>query len=113
MPAKHQKPRNRGHCLVVTRGHVPNIYGLPANSMAPLLAAVASASRASKKAFAADGITVRQNNDPAGGQDVFHVHFHVVPRFLDDDFELGPYEIIDEPARAEQAAALREVWRAG
>jgi histidine triad (HIT) family protein len=34
-----------------------------------------------RKAFAADGVTVMQFNEPAAGQSVFHLHFHVIPRF--------------------------------
>ena len=110
IPSLHQTRGNRGHCLVVTRAHIPNIYELPGRDGAPLLAAVSAAARASKRAFAADGVSLRQHNDPAGGQDVFHLHFHVVPRFLGDDFELAPYETVDAAALAEQAEALRRAW---
>src|SRR4029453_15617760 len=78
MPSLHQKRRNPGHCLVVTRSHVSNLYQLPPGLAAPLLQTVSVAARASKKAFGADGVSIRQNNERAGGQDVFHVHFHVV-----------------------------------
>ena len=110
MPSLHQTRGNRGHCLVVARAHVPNIYELPDGGGGPLLAAVSAAATASKRAFAADGISLRQNNDPAGGQTVFHLHFHIVPRFLGDDFELAPYETVDEAALTEQAEALRPAW---
>ena len=41
------------------------------------------------KAFSADGVTVQQFNEPAGGQIVFHLHFHVIPRF--DGVALRPH----------------------
>jgi len=110
MPSRDQRPGNLGHCLVVPRTHVPNIYTLPDDLAAPVLSAVGATARAAKQAFGADGITVRQNNEPAGGQDVFHLHFHVVPRFLGDDFDVAPYEIVDEATRIEQADALRQAW---
>ena len=112
MPSLRQKRRNRGHCLVVTRDHVPSIYEVPDVLAAPVLRAVAAAARAAKRAFSADGVSVRQNNDVAGGQDVFHLHFHVVPRFHGDDFEAAPYEKVVERARIEQASALRRAWNA-
>ena len=111
VPSLHQKRRNHGHCLVITREHVPDIYALPDTLAGPVLRAVAAAARATKKAFAADGVSVRQNNDPAGGQDVFHVHFHVVPRFAGDDFDDSEYQRLSERTRIEQAEAARRAWR--
>jgi diadenosine tetraphosphate (Ap4A) HIT family hydrolase len=66
--------------------------------------------RASKRAFGADGVSLRQNNDSASGQDVFHLHFHIVPRFLGDDFDTSSYATVDERLRIEQAEALRRAW---
>ena len=111
VPSLHQKRRNHGHCLVITREHVPDIYALPDTLAGPVLRAIAAAARATKKAFAADGVSVRQNNDPAGGQDVFHVHFHVVPRFAGDDFDVSEYQRLSERTRIEQAAAARRAWK--
>jgi len=59
---------------------------------------------------------VRQNNETHGGQDVFHVHFHVVPRFVDDGFNTGeerfPFGAVEVPLneRVKQAAVLREAF---
>jgi diadenosine tetraphosphate (Ap4A) HIT family hydrolase len=110
VPCKGQKHSNRGHCIVATRAHIQNIYELPHSLAGAVLRTVAVAARASKTAFSADGVSVRQNNDAASGQDVFHLHFHVVPRFLGDDFDTAPYETVDEGIRLDQAEALRRVW---
>jgi histidine triad (HIT) family protein len=48
--------------------------------------ALVDVARGVKRAFGAEGITIRQHNERAGGQDVDHLHFHVVPRFVDDGF---------------------------
>jgi histidine triad (HIT) family protein len=112
-PSLHQQPRNRGHMLVVPTRHVRNIYELDGNLAGPLMATLSRVAGAVKHSFNADGVSIRQNNDPHGGQDVFHLHFHVIPRFACDGFtvlhpSLGAIELsIDE--RLEQAKRLR-LW---
>jgi histidine triad (HIT) family protein len=82
-----QKRGNHGHVLVITKAHIPNIYELPNELDASLMSALSLISKAVKKAFTADGVHIRQNNEPAAGQDVFHLHFHVIPRYYADRFE--------------------------
>lgn len=75
---------NPGHALIVPRRHVRDLYTLPEALAGPVLAMASRVARVAKRAFAADGITLRQHNDVAGGQEVFHFHLHVVPRFTGD-----------------------------
>jgi histidine triad (HIT) family protein len=103
----HQKPANRGQVLVITKRHVTNLFDAPSILDAPLLEALRRAAIAVKRTFSADGIQVRQNNGEAAGQDVFHLHFHVIPRFHDDDFDATAYEIVPIRERAAQAEGLR------
>jgi len=110
VPSRHQRPRNRGHCLVATRKHADTIYALDDAVAASLLLVVRSAAIATKQAFRADGISVRQNNEAAAGQDVFHFHVHVVPRYALDTFELDVYEEVPEAVRVDQARALHACW---
>jgi histidine triad (HIT) family protein len=110
VPSYLQKPNNEGHFLVATRAHIPTLYDLPAELAGPLLQTVAHTAQCVKDAFRADGISVRQNNDPAGGQDVFHIHFHVVPRLDGDDFEAATYVPVEERIRIDQAEALRRAF---
>jgi histidine triad (HIT) family protein len=77
-------PLAPGHALVVPRQHVRNLYELPDRLAGPTLSLAARVARAAKLAFAADGITLRQNNEPASDQHRFHFHLHVVPRFEGD-----------------------------
>ncbi len=113
-PSLGQRLQNRGHMLVVPVAHVPYIYSLDRNLGGALMATVAAVARAVKKIWSADGITIRQNNEPHGGQDVFHVHFHVIPRFENDDFDKGkdrfPYGSVEVPyeERIDQAKMLRK-----
>jgi histidine triad (HIT) family protein len=75
--------------LVVPIRHVGQIYDIEKDLAGPLMTTLARVARAVKTVWDADGVSVRQNNEPHGGQDVFHVHFHVIPRFADDDFNTG------------------------
>jgi histidine triad (HIT) family protein len=76
-------PRGRGHCLVVPKTPVRNILDASDDVLARLFPAVAKTARAVKSAFEADGVTVQQFSEAAGGQIVFHLHVHVIPRFSD------------------------------
>jgi histidine triad (HIT) family protein len=69
-----------GHALLMPRRHVRNLLDLPAGLAAHLYAFAPAFARTLKRAFVADGITCIQNNEPAGGQTVFHFHMHFVPR---------------------------------
>lgn len=60
-----QKPANYGHVLVISKNHIQNIYELPTELNAPFMAALRLVSRAVRKAYAAEGIHIRQNNEPA------------------------------------------------
>ena len=82
-------PRGDGHCLVIPKTPSRNILDADPQSLATLIASVQKISRAVMKAFSADGVTVQQFNEPAGGQIVFHLHFHVIPRF--DGVALRPH----------------------
>ena len=77
-------PANHGAALVIPREHHENLYDLPrdvGHGLADLVQQVAVAMRAS---YGCDGISTRQHNEPGGGQDVWHVHVHVFPRYVGD-----------------------------
>jgi histidine triad (HIT) family protein len=101
--------------LVVPVVHIAQIYDVGDDLAGPLMTTLACVAAAVKKAWAADGVTIRQNNDRHGGQDMFHVHFHVIPRFADDGFNAGedryPTGAVEVPLerRIEQAAKLAAV----
>ncbi len=72
-------PATVGHTLVVPREHWENIYEVPEETLAKVIAVVKRVSIAIKKSVDTDGIMVIQNNGRAAGQVVFHLHFHVIP----------------------------------
>jgi histidine triad (HIT) family protein len=80
------KPANPGAALVMPIEHLENAYELPDTLGNSLQRAVRETAIAMKVAYKCDGITTRQNNEPAGGQDVWHFHIHVVPRYDGDGF---------------------------
>jgi len=74
-------PRGDGHCLVIPKKASRNIFDADPDSLAAMMRTTQKLARAVMKAFSADGVTVQQFNEPAGGQVVFHLHFHIIPRF--------------------------------
>ncbi|RJG45364.1 HIT family protein [Mesorhizobium sp. DCY119] len=74
-------PRGDGHCLVIPKKPSRNILDVDPDSLAAVMRTVQKLSRAVMKAFSADGVTVQQFNETAGGQVVFHLHVHILPRF--------------------------------
>lgn len=69
------------HPLVITKSHIPNIYDLDDKNGQAVISEVVKISKAVKKGLECNGIYVTQANEPAGGQDVFHIHFHIYPRW--------------------------------
>lgn len=73
-------PRAPGHTLVIPRHPARNLLDVPEDDLAYVMKIAQKIAQAGMKAFDADGITVQQFNEPAGGQVVFHLHVHVIPR---------------------------------
>lgn len=74
-------PQGTGHTLVLPKAPSRNLLDADPATFGPLMAVVQKIARATKEAFAADGVTVMQFNEPAAGQTVYHLHVHVLPRF--------------------------------
>jgi histidine triad (HIT) family protein len=100
-------PQGTGHTLVVPKAASRNLLDADPATLGKLIVAVQKIARAVKQAFAADGVTVMQFNEPASGQTVFHLHLHVVPRF--DGVALKPHtgKMEDKAALAANAEKVR------
>ena len=100
-------PRGDGHALVIPKAPSRNILDIEAPDLAALYAAVQRIARAAIRAFGADGVTIQQFNEPAGGQVVFHTHVHVIPRH--EGIPLKPHtgQRADDGLLAAQAEKLR------
>ena len=73
-------PRTDGHCLVIPKTPCRNVLDASDAQLAAVMATVKKVANAARTAFDADGITLQQFNETAGGQEVFHLHFHIHPR---------------------------------
>jgi histidine triad (HIT) family protein len=74
-------PRCDGHTLVVPKTSARNILDATPAQLAAIMRSTQRISRAVLTAFSAQGVSILQFNEAAGGQVVFHLHFHVVPRW--------------------------------
>ncbi|MDX3929665.1 MAG: HIT family protein [Shinella sp.] len=73
-------PQANGHTLVVPKAPSRNILDADPQTLSRLIPVVQKIAVAAKGAFEADGVTIIQFNEPAAGQTVYHLHFHVIPR---------------------------------
>lgn len=99
-------PRCDGHCLVIPKNPSRNLLDIDVDDLAKVMASTQIVMRAVKKAFAADGITIQQFNEVAAGQEVFHTHIHILPRF--DGVRLGQHttEMADNDELAKHAKLI-------
>ena len=81
-------PRAEGHVLVIPKTPARNMLDASPEQLAACLKTVQTISHALMKAFGATGITLQQFNEAAGGQEVYHLHYHVLPRH--DGVRLNP-----------------------
>jgi histidine triad (HIT) family protein len=103
----HDASNNPGHVIVIPNVHYENIYDLPVPSAASIHACCRAVALAMKAAYHCDGISLRQHNEPAGGQDVWHYHMHIYPRYKGDDFIRAERIVTTPEKRAEYAARLK------
>lgn len=75
-------PQSEGHVLVISKtSTAQNLLEVEPEVLAKLTAAVQRTARAVAKALSPDGFSIMQFNGEAGGQTVFHLHFHIIPRW--------------------------------
>ncbi|MVO16692.1 HIT family protein [Parasedimentitalea huanghaiensis] len=77
-------PRADGHILVIPKTPCRNVLDATPDQLTAVMKTVQKMSRALMSCFDADGITLQQFNEAAGGQEVFHLHFHLLPRQAGD-----------------------------
>lgn len=109
------QPVVRGHMLVVPRAHATDLAELDAEDGAALFRVAQRAAAALRSSILrCEGVNLFLADGEAAGQDVFHVHLHVLPRHADDGFALqlpDDYSVRPRAELDEAAAALRSSWR--
>ncbi len=101
------KPVNLGHTLFVPKEHSRNIFDAPDTLLSTAGPVLKKLSRAVKEATKADGITIGWNNEPAGGQLIFHTHIHIMPRFMNDDLQHWPGKKVAQTDLQKTAERIR------
>ncbi len=104
-------PRCDGHALVIPKAPSRNILDIAEADLAAVMSTVQRIARALKVAYDADGITIQQFNEPAGGQVVLHSHVHVLPRHEGQKLRPHTGEMADQDELAKHAQKLIEALK--
>ena len=83
-------PLNHGHTLVVTKNHYEDFLSLPKEELDQVIHTTQLISGGIRKSLNTDGINIISNNGKAANQSVFHFHFHIIPRFINDGLRFNP-----------------------
>jgi len=100
-------PQSDGHSLVIPKIEATNLFEASPESLGKVIVAAQTIAKASQQAFNADGITIMQFNGSAAGQTVFHLHFHVIPRYEGKPLRSHAREMADGNMLATQAELLK------
>lgn len=84
------KPVNLGHVLIIPKKHYQDLEEIPAEELASLIKVVKKIGELIKTKLRAEAYNLSENNGPLAGQIIPHLHFHIVPRYLNDHIELWP-----------------------
>ncbi|MBI4099210.1 HIT family protein, partial [Candidatus Parcubacteria bacterium] len=90
--ARDKWPNNPGHVLIAPVGHYENIYDLPDTLISKIHSLEKLIALGIKQEYRSDGVSSRQHNEPDGGQDVWHYHLAVFPRYKNDELYLNIYK---------------------
>jgi histidine triad (HIT) family protein len=107
-----QWPNNPGNALIVPNDCYENLYDIPDDVLAKIHIFSKRLAIAMKAVYQCDGVSIRQHNEPAGNQDVWHYHLHMFPRYENDDLYVLHKQAknADDTIRLECAQKLREYF---
>lgn len=98
------KPVHKGHTLVIPKASVRDIFDLSDDAAGHVMRAISAVARGVRKVTGASGINVISNNGSAAGQEVFHLHFHIIPRFSRGEFSPLPHTTYTDAAERRRYA---------
>lgn len=102
------KPVVRGHVLVVPKVHSADLLETDDEVMVHLMHDVKKVGNAVMKAMNATGMVISTNKGKAAGQSVFHLHFHLIPRFDQDGLVGWPHHEVEPQTRQEAAEEIKK-----
>jgi histidine triad (HIT) family protein len=103
------RPLNMGHTLVIPKAHYVDIFDAPEEQISQVHKVSKRIAIAVKKATGAEGVSIIQQNGKAAGQDIFHLHVHVVPRF--EGQKLAAFNELKVVERAKLDGVAEEIKR--
>lgn len=102
------KPVSRGHVLVIPKKHSSDLLSADDATLLDLMPKVKKVAIALVKAVNAHGINISANNGAASGQIIFHLHFHLIPRFTNDSLTPWPHKDSEPKTRALLAEEIKK-----
>lgn len=102
------RPVTRGHALVVPKKHSKDILETDETDLHKTIVAARKISAAIIRTVGAEAFTISTNRGEAAGQTVFHLHFHIIPRFAKDGLKPWPHQASEPQTRKEIAEAIKK-----
>lgn len=101
-------PQSDGHALVIPKTSARNFFDIEPTALAELIKATQVVARAVRQAFQPAGMRILQFNEPAAGQTVFHVHFHIVPCYDSEPLKMHAREMANPTVLAQHAERIKQ-----
>jgi histidine triad (HIT) family protein len=102
------RPVSRGHALVIPKRHASDIVESDNTTIADAIIQAKRIAVAIQRAMGADGFTITTNRGEAAGQTVFHLHFHIIPRYKKDGLQPWQHQEIEPATRTEIAELIKK-----
>ena len=100
-------PQSEGHTLVIPKVQARNLFDIEPDALAELIKTTQKVARGVRKAFDPAGMRIIQFNEPAAGQTVFHIHFHIVPCYEGVELRFHARDWADKTVLAAHAERIR------
>lgn len=100
-------PQAQGHTLVISKSPARNLFDISPDELSALIRATQHVAKGVQKAFSPDGVRIAQFNEPAAGQTVFHIHFHIIPCYDGVPMRAHGREMADRELLDQHAAKIR------
>ncbi|OGE82097.1 MAG: hypothetical protein A3B10_00650 [Candidatus Doudnabacteria bacterium RIFCSPLOWO2_01_FULL_44_21] len=101
------RPVSRGHTLVVPKTHTDDFLSTDDQTLSDLIPKIKKIAHVVMQAVGAQGMNISTNHGEAAGQVVMHLHFHLIPRFSNDELKPWPHQELDPKIRAEIAERIK------